>query len=128
MGKIVSVICNKCDYQPKDVTIGSAKANMETYCGVPVWNTETDEIETVNKYCETEEVVIKKSFLYFFKRQIKVQQINKKYIPYYEPKMFIGDTKIRKLQWWSDFYKFDENYCPKCKTFNVEFQLKILFD
>ena len=55
MGEIVSVICKQCGYHPKNVTIGCGRSNISTYRGMPVWNTETNEIETVN-YFEVAEV------------------------------------------------------------------------
>ena len=130
MGEIVSVICKQCGYHPKNVTIGCGRNNISTYRGMPVWNTETNELETVNYFDVAEERLVERTFLFIFKRKniINKGRINSKFIPYTDPKMYVSNKNIGEIKWGDDEYKLSGNYCPKCKSYNVVFKEEIRFD
>lgn len=106
MGFIILSNCNNCNYKPNRISIGGGRMNHRTYNGAPAWNKETDEIEQVNLYDKLEE----------------------KYIPYNNKKMFKKDRKVSLHQWGDCYYSSKNNFCPKCKTFNVDFKCGDLFD
>jgi hypothetical protein len=121
MGFTIMPICKHCGYKTESISIGGGRMNYLTVCGAPALNIENNEIETINLYNYKKTIVIRKKFLYFFNRKVIVEKINDKYVPYYEPKMFIEDKEIGTHNWHDKHYKKSKNYCPKCKTFNLDF-------
>lgn len=121
MGFKISPICTNCGYKTKSIAIGGGRLSHLTNCGAPALNTESNEIEQINLYDYEKTVIIKKKFLYFFSKSIAIVTKNKKYIPYYEPSMFTDDLEIGNHNWGNKCYKKSKNFCPKCKTFNLDF-------
>jgi hypothetical protein len=121
MGYTIIPICNNCGYKTKAIAIGGGRLNHNSQCGAPALNTESNEIEGINLYDYKKTIVIKKRFLYFFYRNIMVEKTNQKYIPYYDSKMFVDDIDVEEHQWSNTKYKKSKNFCPKCKTFNLDF-------
>ena len=121
MGFKISPICTNCGYKTKSIAIGGGRLSHLTNCGAPALNTESNEIEQINLYDYEKTVIIKKKFLYFFSKSIAIVTKNKKYIPYYEPSMFTDDLEIENHNWGNKCYKKSKNFCPKCKTFNLDF-------
>ena len=121
MGFKILPICNNCGYKTKSIAIGGGRLNRLTNCGAPALNTESNEIEQINLYDYEKTVIIKKKFLYFFTKSIAIVTKNKKYIPYYEPSMFTDDLEIGNHNWGNKCYKKSKNFCPKCKSFNLDF-------
>ena len=121
MGFKILPICTNCGYKTKSIAIGGGRLSHLTNCGAPALNTESDEIEQINLYDYEKTVIIKKKFLYFFSKSIAIVTKNKKYIPYYEPSMFTDDLEIGNHNWGNKCYKKSKNFCPKCKTFNLDF-------
>lgn len=121
MGFTIKPICKKCGYKTESISVGGGRMNHLTVCGAPAWNIENNEIEGINLYNYKKTIVIRKKFLYFFHRKVIVEKINDKYVPYYEPKMFIEDKEIGTHNWADKHYKKSKNFCPKCKTFNLDF-------
>jgi hypothetical protein len=129
MGFTIIPICNNCGYKTDSISVGGGKLNYKTQCGAPALNTETNEIEEINLYGDINKAIVKQRFLFFFSRNIIVEKMNIKYVPYYEPKLFIEDKKIGSHKWSSKHYKKSKNFCPKCKTFNLDFvDSGIMFD
>ncbi|WP_269240413.1 hypothetical protein [Flavobacterium limnophilum] len=121
MGFKILPICTNCGYKTKSIAIGGGRLTHLTNCGAPALNTESNEIEQINLYDYEKTVIIKKKFLYFFSKSIAIVTKNKKYIPYYEPSMFTDDLEIENHNWGNKCYKKSKNFCPKCKTFNLDF-------
>lgn len=121
MGFTIIPKCNKCGYKTESISVGGGKRNYQTQCGAPALNTETNEIEEINLYSEIKKVIVKQRFLFFFSRNIITEKMNDKYVPYYEPKMFIEDIEIGTHNWSNKNYKKSKNFCPKCKSFNLDF-------
>lgn len=121
MGFKISPICTNCGYKTKSIAIGGGRLSHLTNCGAPALNIESNEIEQINLYDYEKTVIIKKKFLYFFSKSIAIVTKNKKYIPYYEPSMFTDDLEIENHNWGNKCYKQSKNFCPKCKTFNLDF-------
>ena len=121
MGFTILPICNKCGYKTKAIAIGGGRLNHLTNCGAPALNIESNEIEQINLYDYKKTVIIRKKFLYFFFKSVAIEKKNKKYIPYYEPTMFIDDLKIGNHNWGSNCYKKSKNFCPKCKSYSIDF-------
>lgn len=130
MGFTIIPKCNNCGYSTDSIAIGGEKFDYRTRCGAPALNTVSNEIEQINLYDYTKTVIVKKRFLYFFYKykSVTIETKNEKYVPYYEPSMFVNDSEIRSYNWDDKHYKRNKNFCPKCKTFNLDFQLDILFD
>lgn len=122
MGFTIIPICKKCGYKTESISVGGGRMNHLTVCGAPAWNIENNEIERINLYNYKKTIEIRKKFLYFFHRKVIVEKINDKYVPYYEPKMFIEDKEIGTHNWDDKHYKKSKNFCPKCKTFNLDFK------
>lgn len=121
MGFKISPICTNCGYKTKSIAIGGGRLNRLTNCGAPALNTESNEIEQINLYDYEKTVIIKKKFLYFFSKSIAIVTKDEKYIPYYEPSMFTDDLEIGNHNWGNKCYKKSKNFCPKCKSFNLDF-------
>lgn len=121
MGFTIIPICKKCGYKTESIAIGGGRMNHLTQCGAPAWNIETNEVEGINLYSEINKVTVKKRFLLFFNRKIIIEKMNDKYVPYYDPKMFIEDNDIGTHNWRNNQYKKSKNLCPKCKSFNLDF-------
>lgn len=121
MGFTIIPKCNNCNYETNSISIGGGKANYLTYYGAPAWNIITDHIEQINLYSEIKKVKIKKKYLFFFNRNVEIEKINEIYVPYYESKMFISDEFIGSHSWSGRNFKKSKNFCPKCKTFNLDF-------
>jgi len=121
MGFTIIPICKHCGYKTESISIGGGKMNHLTNCGAPAWNIQTDEVEEINLYSDVNRATVIKRFLYFFKRNFVIEKMNDKYVPYYEPRMFIEDKDIGTHNWSNKHYKKSKNYCPKCKSFNLEF-------
>ena len=129
MGFTIIPICKKCGYKTESIAVGGGRRSRLTQCSAPAWNTETDEIEEINLYGDINKAKVKQRFLYFFHRYIIIEKMNEKYIPYYDSKMFIDDIKIKNHNWGNKYYKKSKNFCPKCKSFNLDFlQGGIYFD
>ncbi|WP_366182814.1 hypothetical protein [Flavobacterium ovatum] len=121
MGFTIIPLCKQCGYQTKAIAVGGGKLNHLTQCGAPAFNIESNEIEQVNLYDCTSSEIVKQRFLYFFYRNVTVVKTDDRYIPYYEPKMFVDDKKIGSHNWSGKYYKKSKNFCPKCKSFNLDF-------
>lgn len=121
MGFTILPICKKCGYNSKSISIGGGKANYQTQCGAPAWNIETNEVEEINLYDEINKTIVKQRFLYLFYRETIIEKMKDKYVPYYETKLFINDKEIESHHWSNKYYKKSKNFCPKCKTFNLDF-------
>lgn len=121
MGFTIRPVCKDCGYNTKSIAIGGGRLNHHTKCGVPALNTESNEIEEINLYDYKKTVIIKKKFLYFFFKSIAIETKNKKYIPYYEPSMFTDDLEIENHYWGGKCYKKSKNFCPKCKSYSIDF-------
>jgi hypothetical protein len=121
MGFKILPICTNCSYKTKSIAIGGGRLNHLTNCGVPALNTESNEIEQINLYDYEKTVIIKKKFLYFFSKSIAIVTKDKKYIPYYEPSMFTDDLEIENHYWGGKSFKKSKNFCPKCKSYSIDF-------
>lgn len=129
MGFKILPICTNCGYKTNSIAIGGGRLSHLTNCGAPALNTESNEIEQINLYDYEKTVIIKKKFLYFFSKSIAIVTKNKKYIPYYEPSMFNDDLEIGNHNWGNKCYKKSKNFCPKCKSYSIDFLDEgILFD
>ena len=121
MGFTIIPLCKKCGYQTKAIAVGGGKFSRLTNCGAPALNIESNEIERINLYDYESSVIVKQRFLYFFYRNVIVEKTDDRYIPYYEPKMFVDDKEIESHQWRGRCYKKSKNFCPKCKSFDLDF-------
>jgi len=121
MGFTIIPICQKCAYKTTAISVGGGKQNHLTQCSAPAWNTESNEIEEINLYDYKTTIIVKRKFLLFFYRNVTVEKTNNKYIPYYEPRMFVDDKEIGNHSWSNKYYKKSRNFCPKCKSFNLDF-------
>ena len=122
MGFTILPICKHCGYKTESIFVGGGRLNHLTVCGAPVLNVETNEIERINLYKETKKIIVKKKFLFIFNRKMVIEKLNDKYIPYFNSKMFIDDKSIDSHIWMNRKYKKSKNFCPKCKTFNLNFE------
>jgi len=121
MGFTIKPICKNCGYKTNAISVGGGRLNHNTQCGAPALNTETNEIEEINLYDYKKTEIVKKKILYFFYRNVIVEKTNQKYIPYYNSKMFIDDSEVGQHHWSNKNYKKSKNFCPKCKSFNLDF-------
>ncbi len=121
MGFKILPICTNCSYKTKSIAIGGGRLSHRNNCGSPALNTESNEIEQINLYDYEKTVIIKKKFLYFFFKSIAIVTKNNKYIPYYEPNMFTDDLEIGTHIWGNKCYKKGKNFCPKCKSYSIDF-------
>ena len=121
MGFKILPICTNCGYNTKSIAIGGGRLNHHTECSTQDINTEYNEIEQINLYDYEKTVIIKKKFLYFFSKSIAIVTKNKKYIPYYEPSMFTDNLEIGNHNWGNKCFKKSKNFCPKCKSYNIDF-------
>jgi hypothetical protein len=129
MGFTILPVCNKCGYKTKVIAIGGGRLNHLTNCGAPALNIQSNEIEQINLYDYKKSVIIRKRFLCFFFKSVTIEKKNEKYIPYFEPTMFIDDLKIENHNWGSNNYKKSKNFCPKCKSYSIDFlDTGIMFD
>jgi len=121
MGFTIIPKCNNCGYTTDSIAIGGGRLNHLTKCGAPALNTESNEIEQINLYDYKKTVIVKKRFLFFFYKSVTIETKNEKYIPYYESSMFKNDLDIGSHNWSNKHYKKSKNFCPKCKTYNLDF-------
>ena len=121
MGFTIIPKCNNCGYTTDSIAIGGGRLNHLTKCGAPALNTESNEIEQINLYDYKKTVIIKNKFLYFFTKSIAIVTKDEKYIPYYEPSMFTDDLESGNHNWGSNCYKKSKNFCPKCKSYSIDF-------
>nr|WP_315149524.1 hypothetical protein [uncultured Flavobacterium sp.] len=126
MGFTILPICTNCGYKTKSIAIGGGRFNHLTICFGPVLNTESNEIEQINLYDYAKKVIVKNDFITY--ESIEIEITNENYVPYYESSMFINDSEIRSYNWNNKNYKQSKNFCPKCKTYNLDFLLGVLFD
>lgn len=119
MGFTILPICNNCGYKTKSIAIGGGRMNHLSQCGAPALNTESNEIEQINLYDYAKTVIVKNDF--FSYKSVTIEINNEKYIPYYESSLFINDLDIGSHNWSSKHYKKSKNFCPKCKTYNLDF-------
>ncbi|WP_026713371.1 hypothetical protein [Flavobacterium daejeonense] len=128
MGFTIIPKCNNCGYKTDSIAVGGGRFSYLTHCGAPALNIESNEIEEINLYDYTKTEIVKKRFLYFFYKSVTIVTKNEKYIPYYKSSMFKNDVGIGSYNWGSDYYKKSKNFCPKCKTFDLDFLMGVLFD
>jgi hypothetical protein len=129
MGFTIIPICRHCGYKTESISVGGGKFNYLTVFGAPAWNIESNEVEEINIYAEITKAIVKQKFLFFFNRKVIIEKMNNKYVPYYEPKMFIEDDEIGTHSWSNKEFKKSKNFCPKCKSFNLDFERGgIMFD
>ena len=121
MGFTIIPKCNKCGYTTNSIAIGGGRLNHLTQCGAPALNTETNEVEEINLYDYKEREIIKEKFLYFFFFFVIIEKRNQKYIAYYNSKMFINDSEVGQHHWSNKNYQKSKNFCPKCQSFNLDF-------
>ena len=126
MGFTIIPKCNNCRYRTDSIAVGGGRFSHLTICYGPVLNTESNEIEQINLYDYAKIVIVKNHFRTYESKVIEIT--NEKYVPYYEPNMFIDDSEIRSYEWSGKYYKRSKNFCPKCKTYNLDFQLDVFFD
>lgn len=88
---------------------------------MPALNKHTHEIETLNYLEEMKE----ERYLFFFKKSIKKR---KNYFFYTEPEMFINNGDDRSYCWGDLKIKMTGNLCPRCNSYNLQFEHGILFD
>ena len=128
MGYTIVPLCKKCGYQTKAIAVGGGKFSHRTQCGAPALNIESNEIEQINLYDYKISEIVKQRFLYFFYRNVTVEKTDDRYIPYYEPKMFVDDKEIESHHWRDKYYKKSKNFCPKCKSFNLDLKEGVWYD
>lgn len=121
MGFTILPICKNCGYKTNAISVGGGRLNHNIKCGAPALNTESNEIEGINLYDYIKTVIVKQKFLYFFYRNVTIEQTNQNYIPYYDSKMFVDDINVEEYNWSNRKYKKSKNFCPKCETFNLDF-------
>lgn len=129
MGFTIRAFCNDCGYKTKSIAVGGGRLNHLTNCGAPALNIESNEIEEINLYEYEKTTILKRKFLFFFNRSITITTKNSKYVPYYEPSIFIDDVEVGNHRWGNKCYKKSKNFCPKCKSYTVDFLDEgIMFD
>ena len=121
MGFTIIPKCNTCNYITNSISVGGGRVNHLTHFGAPAWNIITNNIVQINLYAEIKKVKIKQKYLFFFHRSIEIEKMNEIYVPYYESTMFINDETIGSHNWSGKNFKKSKNFCPKCKTFNLDF-------
>lgn len=121
MGFTIIPKCNNCNYKTNSISVGGGRFNHLTHFEAPALNVITNSIVQINLYAEIKKVKIKQKYLFFFHRSIEIEKMNKIYVPYYESKMFINDETIGSHNWRGKNFKKSKNFCPKCKTFNLDF-------
>lgn len=126
MGFTIIPKCNNCRYTTDSIAVGGGRFNHLTRCSAPVLNTESNEIEQINLYDYAKTVIVKNDFCTYESKVIEIT--NEKYVPYYESSMFINDSEIGSHKWNDKYYKKSKNFCPKCKTYNLDFIMGVLFD
>lgn len=126
MGFTILPICTNCGYSTDSIAVGGGRFNHLTRCCAPVLNTESNEIEQINLYDYAKTVIAKNDFCTYESKVIEIT--NEKYVPYYEFSMFINDSAIGSHKWNDKYYKKSKNFCPKCKTYNLDFIMGVLFD
>ena len=106
LNETVKFVATQLDLQslPRKIVIVNNVSFTEENLSFGVYNTETNEIETVNYFEVAEEKLVERTFLFIFKRKniINKGRINSKFIPYTDPKMyvsniFIGNGQFMKL-------------------------------
>ena len=122
MGSIILPVCENCGYKTAKIYFGGGMNNHLTHCGVPALNTETNEIVTVNY---KDEHIIENSL-----------KDNPTYKIYNQPNMFLVDEKVGSHRYsifhagvnggkhYYDelYFKISGNLCPKCQTYNLQFE------
>ena len=126
MGYTIIPKCNNCGYKIGSIAVGGGRFSHLTQCGAPVLNTDTNEIEQINLYYYAKTVFVKNNFITYESKVIEIT--NEKYVPYYESSMFINDSEIGSYNWNDKHYKRSKNFCPKCKTYNLDFLMGVMFD
>lgn len=119
MGFTIIPKCNNCGYTTDSIAVGGGRFDHLTRCGAPILNNESNEIEQINLYDYAKTVIVKNDFCTYESKVIEIT--NEKYVPYYESSMFINDSEIGSHKWNDKYYKKSKNFCPKCKTFNLDF-------
>jgi hypothetical protein len=108
MGYILRGKCKSCGFE-KEFRFGGNKSNYKTVCMLPAIDNETGEFVELNYY--------------------DYKNSESKYL-------FYNDKKLKKNELESDFQfrSFEviinerDNFCPKCKTYGLNFFLKYLTD
>lgn len=126
MGFTIIPKCNNCGYTTDSIAVGGGRFDHLTRCGAPILNTESNEIEQINLYDYAKTVIVKNDF--FSYKSVTIEINNEKYVPYYESNMFINDSEIGSYNWNDKYYKRSKNFCPKCKTYNLDFLMGVLYD
>ena len=131
MGKILSVTCKNCHYHPKNVKLGGGMSDFKTYCGAPAINLEKNEVVTVNYFDSLpdhgEHMWDSPPYL----KNIRKKKVRKKekYKFFFEEGMFVTNGEEDEIHIWGDLkFQRANNLCPKCGTFNLEFNSEALFD
>ncbi len=100
--------CKSCDFE-KEFSFGGNRSNYKTVCMLPAVDKETGEFVELNYY--------------------DYQNSESKYLFYNDKKLKTNDLESNHK-----FKSFDveinqrDNFCPKCKTFGLNFFLRYLTD
>ncbi len=106
MGNIIASKCRLCDFE-NEFRFGGNRFDFKTNCPVPAINIETGEFVNIN-YKELE-----KDSAYLFYSDEKLKDINNN-------SNTINDFDLKLSS--------KNNYCPNCKNFTLDFNLKLLTD
>jgi rubredoxin len=94
MGYILTAVCPSCDYKKENLYYGSGMMNREPK--IPALNHKSGELEMISPGLPG-------------------------YDYYHDRKMYKGDINDDFYQNFDVLISPDENYCPKCKTFQMRF-------
>lgn len=100
MGQILNAVCNKCGFQ-KEIIFGAGMMDFQTVCNVPALNAKTGKL------------VIKNFF--------KIDKNSIDFTFYSEPTMYKGKIKNDALEWDGIYLSHQNNLCPKCQGYTMEF-------
>ncbi len=106
MGYTVSAKCKNCDFKTT-FDYGGGRSDFQVNCPVPAINTETGQFENIN---------------------YKVEKDNLKYKFYSDKELKGSNEDDYTLECFDLKLNTKNNYCPKCKTYNLWFQLAMFFD
>ena len=107
MGSLLKAICSECDFE-KEFMLGGGMLDFTTMCNVPAFNKKTKKFVVKN---------------YFEKDELKGEIVF-----YNDPTMFKRKDFDRTHQWGEVLLNAKNNFCPKCRSFTLDFECFGNFD
>lgn len=125
MGYILDASCS-CGFTKKNILFGGVKSNHQTVLMLPAISMETGAFEIVNYY---EDLPLKQVMTQKPAASVHRHSTTPKYIFYNDPTLSRNTAAPRQSITWRDVtLLLENNFCPECKGFTMNFRIAGMAD